>query len=73
MSNPATPGSGTTGGSSEFKKGDVIARCRGVTKSYDGRPILKGIDIEVRKGETLIIMGGSGHGKSTLLRLMIGA
>ena len=60
-------------GTSEFKKGDVIIRCRGIKKSYDGRPILKGIDLEVKKGETLIIMGGSGHGKSTMLRLMIGA
>ncbi|HEX5137162.1 MAG TPA: ABC transporter ATP-binding protein [Planctomycetota bacterium] len=58
---------------SQFKKGDVIVRCRDVRKSYDGRPILKGVDLEVRKGETLVIMGGSGHGKSTMLRLMIGA
>ncbi len=54
-------------------KGDVVIRCTGVTKAYDGRPILHGIDLEVRKGETLVIMGGSGHGKSTLLRLLIGA
>ncbi|NJN14277.1 MAG: ATP-binding cassette domain-containing protein, partial [Planctomycetes bacterium] len=58
---------------SSAAKGEVVIRCRGVTKSYDGRPILHGIDLEVRKGETLIIMGGSGHGKSTLLRLLIGA
>jgi phospholipid/cholesterol/gamma-HCH transport system ATP-binding protein len=58
---------------SQFKKGDVIVRCRGVRMSYDGRPILKGVDLEVKKGETLVIMGGSGHGKSTMLRLMIGA
>ncbi len=58
---------------SEFKKGDVIVRCRDVRMSYDGRPVLKGVSLEVRKGETLVIMGGSGHGKSTMLRLMIGA
>jgi len=55
------------------RPGEVVLRCRGVTKSYAGRPILKGIDLDVRKGETLVIMGGSGHGKSTLLRLMIAA
>lgn len=66
-SNPAT------GGDSGFEKGDVIIRVRDIFKSYDGRPILKGISFDVRKGETLIIMGGSGHGKSTMLRLMIGA
>jgi len=54
-------------------KGDVIVECRDVRKSYGDREILHGIDLVVRKGETLVIMGGSGHGKSTLLRLMIGA
>jgi phospholipid/cholesterol/gamma-HCH transport system ATP-binding protein len=65
----------TSGGDrdSEFKKGDVIVRVRDVRMSYDGRPVLKGVNLEVRKGETLVIMGGSGHGKSTMLRLMIGA
>ena len=62
-----------TGGDSGFEKGDVLIRVRDIYKSYDGRPILKGISFDVRKGETLIIMGGSGHGKSTMLRLMIGA
>ena len=56
-----------------IKKGDVIVECRGVRKSYGDREILHGIDMVVHKGETLVIMGGSGHGKSTLLRLMIGA
>ncbi len=51
----------------------IVIRCRDVEKSYDGRPILQGINLEVRKGETLVIMGGSGHGKSTLLRLLIAA
>jgi phospholipid/cholesterol/gamma-HCH transport system ATP-binding protein len=68
-----SPEVGETQRESEFRTGDVIVECRGVTKSYDGRPILKGIDLQVRKGETLVIMGGSGHGKSTLLRLMIAA
>jgi phospholipid/cholesterol/gamma-HCH transport system ATP-binding protein len=35
--------------------------------------VLAGLDLKVRRGETLVIMGGSGCGKSTLLRLMIGA
>jgi phospholipid/cholesterol/gamma-HCH transport system ATP-binding protein len=45
---------------------------RGITKIFDGRKILNGINMDVRQGETLVIMGGSGSGKSTLLRLMIG-
>ena len=43
-----------------------------VNKSFNGRKILKHITLEVKKGETLAIIGGSGSGKSTLLRLMIG-
>ena len=34
--------------------------------------MLDGIDLDVRTGETLVILGGSGSGKSTLLRCMVG-
>ncbi len=43
-----------------------------VTKTYDGRTILDRICLDVIDGETLVILGGSGSGKSTMLRLMIG-
>jgi phospholipid/cholesterol/gamma-HCH transport system ATP-binding protein len=68
-----TPPNGIPGSRHGAKAGEVVIRCRGVRKSYDGRTILHGIDLEVCKGETLVIMGGSGHGKSTLLRLLIAA
>lgn len=51
---------------------DVAIQVRDVTKKYDNRVILDAIGLEVREGETLVILGGSGSGKSTLLRLMIG-
>ena len=45
---------------------------RDVVVSYDGRRILDGINLDVARGETMVLLGGSGSGKSTLLRQMIG-
>jgi phospholipid/cholesterol/gamma-HCH transport system ATP-binding protein len=41
-------------------------------KSFGGKAVLRGVDLEVREGETLVILGGSGSGKSVLLRHTIG-
>jgi phospholipid/cholesterol/gamma-HCH transport system ATP-binding protein len=41
-------------------------------KSFGSRNVLDGINLEVRRGEMVAIVGGSGNGKSTLLRLTIG-
>lgn len=41
-----------------------------VTKSYDGRTVLRVHDLDIRRGEILALVGPSGAGKSTLLRLL---
>ena len=45
---------------------------RGLTKSIGRQEILRGIDLTVSKGETLVIIGRSGGGKSVLLKHLIG-
>lgn len=50
--------------------GDVAISVEGLVKSYDGRPVLKGVDLEVPRGGIVTLMGKSGGGKSTLLRCL---
>jgi len=45
---------------------------RDVRVSYGDREILHGVSFDVKRGETLVILGGSGSGKSTLLRTLVG-
>jgi phospholipid/cholesterol/gamma-HCH transport system ATP-binding protein len=40
--------------------------------NYGSREVLHGLTFEVRRGETLVVIGGSGSGKSTMLRTMVG-
>jgi len=44
----------------------------GLRKAFDGTQVLRGVDLTVQPGESLTIIGGSGTGKSVLLRLIIG-
>ena len=43
-----------------------------LVKQYGDRTVLNSINLKVYRGETFVIMGGSGYGKSTLLRHIIG-
>jgi phospholipid/cholesterol/gamma-HCH transport system ATP-binding protein len=50
--------------------GDVVVAVRDVHYAVGGRPIFAGLDLEVRRGRITAIMGPSGTGKTTLLRLI---
>ena len=49
-----------------------MIRLRNVTVAYGDRVILDHINLDIHQGETLAILGASGSGKSTILRLIIG-
>ena len=49
-----------------------IIEVQNLMVTYDENVVLDGVDLQVRRGETMVILGGSGCGKSTLLRHIIG-
>jgi phospholipid/cholesterol/gamma-HCH transport system ATP-binding protein len=51
---------------------EAMISLRNLRVSYGEREILHGISFDVKRGETLVILGGSGSGKSTLLRTLVG-
>lgn len=49
-----------------------LLELRGVTRQFGSQVVLRGVDFQVRRGETLVIVGESGCGKSVTLRLLCG-
>ena len=47
---------------------DIIISTRGLEKNFGKLKVLKGIGLDIAKGEVVVIIGPSGSGKSTLLR-----
>ena len=47
-----------------------MIRLEGITKSFGNLQVLRGIDLEIKKGEVVSIVGPSGAGKTTLLQIM---
>lgn len=54
-------------------KNDLAVSLKNVSKYFQDKKTIDDVSLDIRHGETFVIMGCSGSGKSTLLRLMTGA
>ena len=50
----------------------VLLQVQNIHKKYEDREVLKGIDVDIHKGEVVVVLGPSGCGKSTFLRCLNG-
>lgn len=51
---------------------DYIIQIQDVHKSFEDKPVLQGLDLKIKRGETLVILGRSGCGKSVMLKILLG-
>jgi phospholipid/cholesterol/gamma-HCH transport system ATP-binding protein len=51
---------------------EPLIRLSGIFKSFGRNQVLRGVDLEVERGETLAVLGTSGSGKSVLLKILLG-
>lgn len=49
---------------------NLLIEARGLRKSFGGNEVLKGIDVQISRGEVVVVIGPSGSGKSTFLRCL---
>lgn len=53
-------------------KTDLLLQMKDVTKSFGSKHVLRGVNLDVKRGESLVVIGGSGSGKSVFLKCILG-
>ncbi|WP_308190767.1 amino acid ABC transporter permease/ATP-binding protein [Arthrobacter hankyongi] len=66
----AAAGSVVRGRERVAHSGKTLVSAAGVTKSFHGNQVLKGVDVEVHAGEVVVVIGPSGSGKTTFVRTL---
>jgi macrolide transport system ATP-binding/permease protein len=72
LSEPAPPAQPRFAVQPPAIRSGTVLRARGLGFSYDGSPVLRGLDLSLRAGQRLAVAGPNGSGKSTLLQLLAG-
>ncbi|MCE8509017.1 ATP-binding cassette domain-containing protein [Ruegeria pomeroyi] len=54
------------------KSGRKVIEAQGLTKAFDGKPILRGLDLTVLRGDRVAFVGPNGVGKTTVLKMLLG-
>lgn len=72
MSRRAPPGSGAGGGGSCAPAGEPLIRIEGLSKSFAGMPVLRGVNLTVPRGCLYGLIGPGASGKSVLLKMITG-
>ena len=54
------------------RSGQVVFEAEGISKSFDGRPVVRDFTTRVMRGDRIGLIGANGSGKTTLLKLMLG-
>jgi ABC-type sugar transport system ATPase subunit len=52
----------------QVHKGEIFLRLKKITKTFGGIHALEGVNLEVRRGEVLALLGDNGAGKTTLVK-----
>ncbi len=70
---PPSPGPGRDQDSTPPAHAETVLRASGLHKSFDGKPAVDGVSIEIQRGERIGIVGPNGAGKTTTLLILLGA